>query len=190
MSAVEASSAVAGQARVWPLSVKAYHALGELGLIPERMELLCGQVFHRRSKSPLHSALVGRLFRLLRQSSPAGCFISQSQPITCTDSEPEPDLAVMRGREEDFWSEHPHTAELVIEVCVTSHDFDRSRLQAYASAGLKECGLILAPEKKIEVHRQPAGDRYAERQMSGPGGRLVSSAVPEIAVELDALFER
>ena len=47
---------------------------------------------------------------------------------------------------------------------------------------------MLAPDKQIEVHRQPAGGQYAERAVHGPGGRLTSVAVPEIAVDLDALF--
>jgi Uma2 family endonuclease len=76
----------------------------------------------------------------------------------------------------------------VIEVCVTSHDFDRSKLRAYAGAGVKECWFVLGPEKQIEVHRQPVGGQFAERQIVGPGGRLASVAAPEIAVELDALF--
>ena len=47
--------------RLWPLGVKAYRALGELGLIPEKTELLYGQVFHKMSESPLHRFLVMRL---------------------------------------------------------------------------------------------------------------------------------
>ena len=176
--------------QVWPVSVKAYHALGELGLIPEKTELLYGQVLEKMSKSPFHSGLVRRLLRLLQQSVPPDCFVSQEQPITCADSEPEPDLAVVRGREENFWTAHPRTAELIIEICVTSHDYDRSKLRAYASAGVKECWLVLGPENRIEVHRQPNNGKYAERNTHGPGGRLVCAGLPEVVVELDILFAK
>ena len=142
------------------------------------------------SKSPLHSGLVRRLLRLLQQCAPSGCFVSQEQPITCPDSEPEPDLAVIRGREEDFWQEHPHTAELVIEICVTSRDYDRSKLRAYANAGVKECWLVLAPDKQIEAHRNPSGDHFAYCAVHGPGGRLSCAAVPEILLDLNALFAK
>jgi Uma2 family endonuclease len=97
---------------------------------------------------------------------------------------------VIRGQEEDFWNDHPHTAELVIEVCVTSHDFDRYKLRAYASAGIKEVWLVLGPEKQIEVHRQPAGDQYAERAVHGPGGRVTCAAVLPLVLDLDALFSK
>ena len=170
------------------LGVQAYHTLGELGLIPEKTELLYGQVFHKMSKSPLHSGLVRRFLRLLLQAVPAGYFVSQEQPITCEDSEPEPDFSVIRGNEDDFFIAHPTTAELVIEICVSSHEYDRSKLRAYATAGVKECWLVLAPEKQIEVHRQPQGGQFAEHATYGPGGTLTSVAGPVFTVELDHLF--
>ena len=49
---------------------------------------------------------------------------------------------------------------------------------------------MLAPDRQIEVHLQPAGDRFVERAIHGPGGRLISAAVPEIALDLDALFAK
>ena len=99
-------------------------------------------------------------------------------------------MAAVRGTEKDFWTDHPHTAELVIEVCVTSMDYDRSKLPAYATAGVKECWLVLVEQKLVEVYRQPAGDKFAEYTTHGPGGKLTSLSVPEFTVELDALFTR
>jgi Uma2 family endonuclease len=188
MKAADSPPAPVRGASVWPLSVAAYHTLGEAGLVPKRAELLYGFVYHQMSKSPLHSSLVVRLIRLLRAYLPAGFHLRSEQPITCQDSEPEPDLAVVGGAESDFWNEHPRTAELVIEVCVTSHEYERSKLRAYATAGVKECWLVLGPEKQIEVHRRPSGDRFLQQTVHGPGGRLESAVVPGFAVELDALF--
>ena len=188
MTEVEASKTGIPGPQVLPLSVKPYHALDDMGLIPKQTELLYGQVFHKMSKSPLHSLLAMRLLRLLQALVPTGYRCRPEQPITCQDSEPEPDLAVVRGREEDFHQEHRRTAELVIEVCVTSHDYDRSKLRAYATAGVKECWFVVAPDGQIEVHRRPTGDQFAERAIHRPGGRLTSAAVPQISLDLDALF--
>jgi Uma2 family endonuclease len=71
---------------------------------------------------------------------------------------------------------------------VTSHEYDRSKLRAYATAGVREFWLVLAPETQIEVHRQPQGEQYAEHTVHGPGGTLTSAAVPGFAVELDRFF--
>ena len=176
-------------AEVWPLSVEAYHALGEAGLIPERTELLYGFVYYKMSKSPLHSFLVQLLQDLLRGLVPPGFVVRTEQPITCADSEPEPDLAVVRGQSADFRLAHPRTAELVIEICVSSTDYDRSKLRAYAGAGVKECWLVLGPEKQVEVHRQSGEGRFAERTLHRAGSRLTSTAVPSISVDLSKLFE-
>lgn len=146
MTVIAAPKPVVRGPQVWPLGVKAHHALGDLGFIPEKTELLYGQIFQKMSQSPLHSFLSGFLEDLLRGVVPSGCHVRGEEPLTFADSEPEPDLAVVRGRREDFRQVHPATAELVIEVCVTSQDFDRSKLRAYAGAGVKECWLVLGPE--------------------------------------------
>ena len=129
-----------------------------------------------------------RLLHWLQAALPQGWHVRPEQPLTCADSEPEPDLAVVRGRAEDFWQEHPRTAELVLEICVSTHEYDRSKLRAYASAGVKECWLVLGPEKQIEVHWQPQGEHYAERSVHGPDGSVGSTAVPSFTVDLAKLF--
>jgi Uma2 family endonuclease len=177
-------------AEVWPMSVAAYRSLGEAGFIPKNSELLYGIVYKKTSKSPTYSAIVRRLLKLLQGISLPGRVVSSERPITCEDSEPEPDISIVRGEEEDFWEEHPRTADLAIEVCVTSHEFDRLKLKAYANAQVKECWLVLVPDKKIEVYRKPAGDRFEEEQTFGPGGKLKSRAVPEFTVDLAKLFSK
>jgi Uma2 family endonuclease len=188
MKAVESAPIPLRGAQLWPLSVAGYRALGELGLIPKNTELLYGLVYTKISKSPFHSFLLQFLHEALTRVLPAGRLLRAEQPIVCGDSEPEPDLAVVAGRREDFRHDHPHTAELVIEVCITSQDYDRSKLRAYASAEVKECWLILGPEKKIEVYRQPKDGRFTDFQMRGPGDTLASEAMPAFTLALDELF--
>src|SRR5580765_2970394 len=174
MTAVEFPKGAAGEPQKWPLSVKAYHALGEMGLIPEKTELLYGEVFYKIPKSPLHTLLLMRLLQWLQSVVPAGMHVRTEQPIVCGDSEPEPDLCVIKGSIDDYASEHPRTTEVVIEVCVSSHDFDRLKLRAYATAGVKELWLILGPEQQIELFGQPKGEKFANRSIHGPGGQLTS----------------
>lgn len=182
-----ASSTYRGPAR-WPLSVEVYHTLGGMGLIPEKTELLYGFVYHKMSKSPLHSLLVLRLLQLLQAPLPVGCQLRSKQPLTFADSEPEPDVSVVRGSVEDYPSSHPATAELVVEVRVTSHDYDREKLAACAVAGVKEAWLVLGPERQVEVFRRPEDGRYAESVMLPTTATLASAALPGITVSLTDLF--
>jgi len=188
MTAVEAQEAKLRLPKQWPISVEAYHALGEMGLIPEKTELLYGQVFYKMPKSPLHRLLIMRLQELLRAVVGMNYHVQTEQPVSLGDSEPEPDLSVIRGSINDYLEHHPQTAELVIEVCVTSHEYDRSKLRAYASASVKEVWLVLAPEHQIEVYRQPAGDHFANHSVHGPGGALTSEVLPKFVVQLQSLF--
>lgn len=79
MTAIESPLPNVQGGRLWPLGVKAYHALGELGLIPEKTELLYGQVFHKMSKSPLHRFLVMRLLAILQRVVPTGFHVQVEQ---------------------------------------------------------------------------------------------------------------
>ena len=189
-NAVDSPSTPLRGAPLWPLSVAAYRALGEAGLIPKNTELLHGFVYTKMSKSPFHSFLLQFLIEALSRVLPKGRLLRTEQPITCGDSEPEPDLAVVVGRKEDFRHDHPHSAELVIEVSITSHDYDRSKLRAYAGAGVKECWFVLGPERKIEVYRHPKDGQFGEHTIHGPDGSLTSVALPEFTLILDALFAK
>lgn len=188
MNAVDSPPVPLRGGRLWPLSVVAYRALSEAGLIPKNTELLHGFVYAKMSKSPFHAFLVARLLRLLREVISQAHMLRSEQPITCVDSEPEPDISVVRGTESDFITNHPQTAELVIEVSVTSHDYDRSKLRAYATAGVKEYWIILGPEKQIEVYRQPENGQFTEHTLHGPGGTLTSAVLPGFTLPMDVLF--
>lgn len=161
-----------------------------MGLIPEPTELLYGSIFKKMSKSPLHSALVQRLLRLLREQLPRDCFVRQEQPLTCMDSEPEPDLAVIRGREEGFWDTHPTTAELVVEVAVTSQEYDRNKTRAYAQAGVKEFWLVLGPERQIEVFRTPVDGQFTSTRVLGVADELTAEGLPDVRLSIGQIFAR
>ncbi len=175
-------------APLWPLSVAAYRALGEAGLIPQNTELLYGFVYRKMPKSPFHCYLLQKLLQILLRAVSTKCLVRSEQPLTCGESEPEPDLAVVPGTIEDFRTDHPHTAELVIEICITSTEYDRSKLPAYATAGVKECWLVLGEQKQIEVYRLADDGTFAAGTTHGPGGQLTSRAVPEFTLDLAAFF--
>ena len=77
---------------------------------------------------------------------------------------------------------------MVVEVCVTSHDYDRLKLRAYAAAGVKECWYVLGPEKQIEVFAKPANGKFTEQCVLKPGDTLSSAALPNFSVNVDELF--
>ena len=88
------------------------------------------------------------------------------------DSDPEPDLAVVRGRIEDY-SDHPTTALLIVEVSDTTLRLDRRKAGLYAAAGIAEYWIVNLNERQVEVHRSPQADgEYAERRVISAGESL------------------
>jgi Uma2 family endonuclease len=172
------------------LSVVAYHSLIAAGIIPPNCEFLYGFICVKPQKSPIHAALILRLLQSIEAVLPTGLLLRPEQPITCIDSEPEPDISIVRGTTEEYWTEHPHTAELVIEICVTSHEYDRSKLKAYATAGVKECWLVLVPEKQIEIFRQPQDGRYLQRTLESSTATITTPLLPGFGLNLPKFFTR
>ncbi len=155
-----------------------------------RTELVRGIVIEKVIKTPMHCYLQHRLFRLLSSAATDGLLVFQHDPITLVDSEPEPDVSVVKGTMADFENAHPHTALLTVEVADTTVELDRAKVGLYAEAGVSECWLVLVQERVIEVFTEPRDGAYAQRRIYTSGTTLVLGALPTLRVELDALFAR
>ena len=174
--------------RVSPLSVADYHRLGEFNGNGRRTELIRGIVIEKMSKSPVHSTIVALLYRLLLARVSAGLTVRQEQPLTLKDSEPEPDIAIVRGTERDFLESHPSTAELVIEVALTNPALDQENASLYAEASVKEYWILLGKERRVEVYRRPQNGRFQEQLVVGPNDTLECAALREARLKVSELL--
>ena len=165
MPAVADEAAI--RARMHPISVETYRHLGEMGHLSERTELIRGVIIDQTPKSPLHSSIVELLADHIVSSLPPGWIVRCEQPLTLAESEPEPDVAIVRGTRADFFFAHPRSAALVIEVCVTGEELDRVKLGVYAEAGGGVAGA------RHGTHRRTA-HRTAGRGLSPGGTRRLS----------------
>lgn len=170
------------------MSVALYHQTPEFNQNGRRTELIRGIVIEKMSKSPLHSRINSRLFRLLAKCTPPGFLLQKDEPLTLVDSEPEPDMFVAAGVEQDFDEHHPTTATLAVEVAVTSVELDREKALIYAEANVQEYWIILAERREVEVYRRPEGGQYREVRTYNHGETIECASVPEIRVELAAIF--
>src|SRR5262249_7888041 len=126
--------------------------------------------------------------RLVLGQLPHGYSVWKEEPLTFVDSEPEPDIAVTRGSERDYSTAHPATAELVIEVAVSSATLDRENASLYAEAGVKEYWLVRGTERRVEVHRRPTNGRYQEKYMLSAGETIECGSVPGVRIRIADLF--
>lgn len=174
--------------RVAPISVETYHTWSEQGRVDQRTELLRGVIVEKMTKSPLHVMIVNRLCEFVAAAAGPGLFVRKEDPLTLADSEPEPDIAVVVGRPDDYRTAHPSTALLVAEIAVSSEDVDREKIAIYAEAGVAEFWLVLPDSATIEAYTGPQGSAYRECRRVARGEVLVATTMPGLRVSVDALF--
>ncbi len=143
-------------------SVAEYHRLCEIGLLTEDddIELLEGYLINKMSRNPPHDGVLSDLHERLDALKPSGWRIRSQCPITLSESEPEPDLALVQADPGRYRTRHPYPAEigLVIEVSDSSLEGDRQdKCRIYARAGLVRYWIVNIPERQIEVYEQPSG---------------------------------
>ncbi len=106
-----------------------------------------------------------------------------------TESEAEPDLAVVAGSPRTRADHHPTTAVLVVEVADTTLDFDRTRKQAiYAQAEIPEYWILNLVNRLLEVHREPQESAYQTTLRLGPGEGIVPLAAPAVQIKVSDLL--
>ncbi len=137
-----------------------YHKLIDSGVIyeGEPVELLEGYLVEKGVRNPPHDGGIRRLSNRLPRLLPAGWFLSVQCAISLTDSEPEPDGAIIRGDETSYDSRLPEASDfgIAIEVSDSTLAFDRQdKGRIYARAGIPEYWIINIPERQIEVHTLP-----------------------------------
>lgn len=141
------------------MSVQRYHDLTLAGAFTEHdsVELLDGVVTEKMSKNPPHRIATRRCDLALSKLVPMGWHVQNQEPITLQNSEPGPDVAVIRGTLADYSGRHPQVGEvaLVIEVADTTLVTDRFKAQLYAQAAIPVYWIINLSERVIEVMELP-----------------------------------
>jgi len=175
--------------RIRPLRRVEYETLVERGLFADaRVELLCGALVEMTPQGPAHADAVARLAAALTHALPPDVIVRSHSPLALSDdSEPEPDIAVVPAG--DYRDAHPSHAMLVIEVADSSLRKDRRiKTALYARATIPEFWLFNLAERIVEIHRQPAGDRYQEIMQIDFGGELTAAAFSELRIRLSDLL--
>ena len=172
-----------------------YEQLIEKGIfLPgERIELIDGLLVVAEPQSSLHFTAVRLVERALARAFGAGWDVRAQGPIALDDtSEPEPDVAVVRGELRDYVEAHPADPVLVVEISLTSLDFDRvHKSSLYARAGRPEYWIVDLVDRVLEVRRAPApspsapyGWDYSTAEVLRPGesARPLAAPAAQIAV--------
>jgi Uma2 family endonuclease len=147
-------------------TVAEFERMGEAGIFraDDRLELLEGEIYEMSPIGSRHAACVDFLIAVLSPLARRRFIVRGQNPVRLDDfSEPQPDIALLRWRDDFYRHAHPTPADvlLVIEVADSTVESDRGyKIPLYAKAGIPETWLVNMPAERIEIYAEPANGAY------------------------------
>ncbi len=165
-------------------TVREYHRMAEVGILEprERVELLEGEIVAMSPAGSRHAACVSRLAAILQAAVGGTAIVRVQSPLRLSDvSEPEPDLAVVRPRDDWYASAHPTAADvlLLVEVSDSSLSYDRGvKAAAYGAARIAEYWIVDLASDNVTVMAGFAYHGFDVETRHGRGSVLEPAGIP------------
>ncbi len=165
-------------------TIEQFQRMGQSGIFtPEqRLELLHGEIVEMSPIGIRHAAAVDRLTDLFSVVN-RHCIVRSQNPIQLSDiSLPQPDVALLRRREDFYANAYPGPADvlLLVEVADTSLAYDRDvKVPLYAQAGIPEVWLLDLNKRELAVYRSPVNGKYTEVRYPQPADTVAPVLLPE-----------
>lgn len=172
-------------------TVKEYRQMSELGILDtdDRTELIEGQILVMAAKGTPH-VLGLRLLAVAFDTLLANqlFFVSTQDPIQLNDfSEPEPDLAIVRGTALDYADRHPDPDDLalVVEVADSTLKYDcEVKDKLYAQSGIEDYWVLDVKNRKLHIFRNPTATGYTSHLILTPPNSIAPLKFPDRSVSL------
>lgn len=176
-------------------SVADYYAMLEAGILTEdsRVELIHGEIVAMSPVNPRHASKVDELSEQFRARLGQRAIVRSQNPVRLgDDSEPQPDIALLKRREHRYKTSHPLPTDvfLIVEVSDATLAYDRSvKAALYASVGIAEVWIVNLVEQQLEVLRDPDQDDYRERRLLKAGEYVSPLAFPDVSFAVQEILE-
>ncbi len=175
-------------------NVDEYYRLAEKGILSddERVELIHGEIFEKSPKGSRHIACVNRLNSILSKMPDESGILSVQNPISIDEfSEPEPDIAILKFREDFYQNEKPKAQDvlLLIEVCDSSVEADKwIKLPLYAFAGIQEVWLVDLSSDRVTSYTEPKGEEYRNSTQHFKEDTVLSLKLPMLKIPVKKII--
>jgi Uma2 family endonuclease len=176
------------------LSAEQFERMGETGILgPEpRVELIEGEMIEMAPIGSRHASAVNFLSaHFVRAVGNAALVWTQNPLRLSDDSEPQPDLMLLRPRADRYRTGHPRPEDvlLLIEVADTTLVFDReTKVPLYAKHGVPEVWILDLEAKQLEIYREPGAGGYRRKLERRETESIAPTALPTVALQVGALF--
>lgn len=168
--------------------------LAEIGFLreEERVELIRGEIVEMSPINEAHASTTRRLIRLLTKTFGEQVIIGAQDPVQLGgDSLPQPNITVLRARNDFYSTQHPGPKDIVmlIEVSDRTLNYDRRvKSVLYAQAAVLEYWIVNLRARRVEVYREPQSDGYRITIRFQPGESLSLLAFPDVALKVDDIL--
>ncbi|MDJ0734828.1 MAG: Uma2 family endonuclease [Nostocaceae cyanobacterium] len=175
-------------------TVDDYHRMIAADILTEedKVELLEGQILAMSPQQPPHAATVQGTWKYLSRILADRADIRVQLPITIgPNSEPEPDIAVVRFDSREYLDGHPTPDDvfLLVEVADRSLSKDlQQKARIYGKNNILEYLVLDVNGRQVYVFREPRDSGYQEQMTLGVDGRFSLVAFPEVVVEVQELY--
>ena len=164
-------------------TLEEYHQMIASGVLDNRrVELIRGEIIEIAPEGQPNAYSVSESGEYMSQLLGEKAKIRYGHPITLPNqSEPEPDIAVVRRLGAEYFSHHPYPENIfwLIEHSNTSLDKDLNlKSCAYAEAKIKEYWIVNIPAASLIVFREPLNGQY-QTQSTYTGGSIRALAIPK-----------
>ncbi len=159
-----------------------------------RLELIQGRIIETMPPGPKHSYLADAVAHMLRTALEPSLLTREEKAVHLAfDTEPVPDITVVRGERADYQDRHPAPEEiaLVVEVSHTTVVYDLGgKANLYARAGIADYWVVLVSENAVVVHRDPTPSGYSTVTRLAGEDTLSPLALPEAVWTINTLLGR
>jgi Uma2 family endonuclease len=176
------------------LTVADYYRMAEVGILDHeaRVELIDGDIIDMPPIGSPHAATVSYLTEVLVRAAGDRANVRAQSPVRLSDfSEPQPDVALLRRRDDFYRERHPRADDvlLLIEISATSLRFDReTKLPLYARHGIAEFWLVDLQSPRLSRYRAPQHGSYTLVDEPSLGAAIEVSTLSGVTVDLRRLF--
>jgi Uma2 family endonuclease len=175
-------------------TVAEYYRMAEAGILTpqDRVELIDGEIVTMSPIGTRHNAAVDRAAQAIFFAVGRTAIVRVQGAIDLNEfTEPEPDIALLRPREDFYSASHPGAADvlLVIEISDSSLRYNRDvKTPLYATSGISEYWLVDLTTRTVTCHANAVENRYRDATAFRPGESLAPRALPGCVIAVDDLL--
>ncbi|MEL6580189.1 MAG: Uma2 family endonuclease [Cyanobacteria bacterium J06621_12] len=173
-------------------SIAEYHKMIEARILGDRnIQLIDGELIEISPEGIIHAAYGGNMADYLRQLLLGKAWIREAHPITIDNSEPEPDIAIVKLPKSKYFENHPISQDILwlIEISDTTLAYDlNKKKKIYAAADISEYWVADVKSKKLTVFTQPQNGNYLAQSEFTKGS--IQLRVSGMSMSVEKLFAR